>query len=126
MERSRRLLTTRAAFERPVFPGKTVRVIARGDAVLRACEGELWVTWEARLDAAQSHLRDHIVAAGQSLLLRDGEVVVVGASDARHGLAFFDVEPAPARRRPAVPRWTVANLLAALWRRGSMGGLLAA
>jgi hypothetical protein len=92
-ERSQQLLTTRAAFQRRVFPGRTLRVVARGGALLRSCEGELWVTWETRPGAVRPDCEDHFVPAGQCVHLRDGEVVVVGASDARHGLAAFDVEP---------------------------------
>jgi hypothetical protein len=130
IERSQRLLTTRAAFERRVFPGKSLRVIARGEALLRACEGELWVTWEVRPDAVRPACDDQFVPAGECVLLRDGEVVVVGASDARHGLAAFDVEPLPARRRSAAPAVAPAagpGLLAGIWRRGwGSGSLLAA
>jgi hypothetical protein len=132
IERSQQVLTTRAAFQRRVFPGKTLRVVARGEALLRACDGELWVTWEARPDATQPDCEDHFVPAGQCVFLCDGEVVVVGASDPRHGLAAFDVEPLPAPKTAPVPAPMVApvarpGLLAGVWRRGwATGGLLAA
>jgi hypothetical protein len=128
--RSQQVLTTRAAFQRRVFPGKTLRVIARGEALLRSCEGELWVTREARPDAVGPDCEDHFVPAGQCVFLRDGEVVVVGASDPRRGLATFDVEPLPAPKRRPAPGVTPSagpGLLAGIWRRGwAPGGLLAA
>ena len=110
--------------DRVLFPGKVVRVAAGPGGVLRAREGVLWVTYEERQALQRSDVRDHFVPAGGCLHLAGGDVVVVGASDARYGIASFDWEP---QRLPAVQAHAAWRaLLALLVGRRPAGGWLTA
>ncbi|MBI5278847.1 MAG: DUF2917 domain-containing protein [Burkholderiales bacterium] len=83
-----------------------IRVQPRGDRVLTACEGRLWVT------VAGVRAADHVLKAGDRMLLRAGEVAVI-SSGPRGRHSTFSVEAhAPARPRRAATRgWLHALMM---------------
>ena len=98
------ITTDIATRDRPVFPGKTLRVCADRPALLRARDGLLWVTFETTQETGTRRDWDYFLHRGQCMRLEPGESVVVGPSDARRGMASFDVEPI-AMLRPSRTAW---------------------
>lgn len=84
--------TPRAA-DRVVFPGKVVRIASGPGGVLRTRDGQLWVTFENAADPDRWAQQDYFLSRGQGLCLAAGDVVVVGPSDSRYGMASFDWMP---------------------------------
>ena len=115
---SRQRATPRVS-DRVLFPGKVVRIAAGDGGLLRAREGVLWVTFEASASPERWAMKDHFIACGEAVSLDPGDVVVVGPSDARYGMASLDWQPRVLPARRGFMAW-LRGLLP-----GRSGGLLA-
>src|SRR3954471_16146049 len=88
--------------------GRVLRLQLREPRYLRAMQGSLWVTFDAR--GPQSAVRgagDHILLAGERLLVPAGRTVVLSVGGARTAGAAFDWQPVP---QPARADWRSAVL----------------
>jgi hypothetical protein len=108
-------ITTRTATrDRSLLPGRSLRVAADRPTLLRAREGMVWVTFESTREAGARREWDYFLERGQCIRLEPGEVVLVGAADARRGVATFDVDPIRMLRQAPAWRRLLARVLTAL------------
>jgi hypothetical protein len=82
-----KLAAGRAVTLQPVEPG-TVRV----------AHGRLWATYDGPHHGALNDLGDHVIGAGDRLVVRAGQRLVIQAWD-RGAPAYFSWDPAPAVSR---------------------------
>jgi hypothetical protein len=77
-----------------------VRLTPRESHFLRACTGQLWVTLAPPPGAPDGPGTDHVLDAGERLLVRAGQAAVIGISGRRGAPASFDWDRVAAPQRP--------------------------
>lgn len=78
---------------------RVVRLIPREARYLRACSGQLWVTLASPPGTPAGPAADHILDAGERLLVRAGQTAVVSVTGPRGAIASFDWERGAAPQR---------------------------
>lgn len=92
---------------------RVVRLTPRESHYLRACSGQLWVTLATAPGTPAGPATDHILDAGQRLLVGAGQTAVISVSGRRGAPASFDWDRMAAPRR-AQRRFTPLQFLAQL------------
>ena len=86
--------------------GQAVRMRARQDGRLRVMQGPVWLTFDNAAHDASVQAGDHVLSAGDSVLLRAGQSMVMQAW-ARQGQAQVQWEAAPVAK--ALPVFGAAS-----------------
>jgi hypothetical protein len=110
---------TPSTSDRVIFPGRTVRITSgAAGGVLRARDGELWVTFERAGDRSHRGGQDYFLTRGQALYLVDGDVAIAGPADCRYGMASLDWTPIHAECPALADQLlrALAGQLGAAWR----------
>jgi hypothetical protein len=85
--------------------GRVLRLRPREAAWLRAGHGQLWVTFERRVQGGPRDSGDYFLWPGERIAVGAGETVVIGSAGSRVAEASFDWEPATLPRAAARPGW---------------------
>lgn len=76
---------------------RVVRLAPRETRFLRACSGQLWVTLATPPGTPAAPATDHILDAGERLLVRAGQTAVISVTGRRDAIASFDWDHAAQR-----------------------------
>jgi hypothetical protein len=85
--------------------GRAITLAPREAGVLRVAHGRVWATFDGPHAGPRNNLGDHILGAGERLLLRaDQRLVIEGWMG--ESPAFFSWDPAPAPEAVTSPEWS--------------------
>ena len=83
--------------------GRAITLQPHEAGILRMAHGRMWVTYDGPHGGPLNDLGDHVVGAGESLMLQAGQRLVVEAWSAK-APAYFTWDPLPAPAPSATPR----------------------
>ena len=72
--------------------------------MFKVAHGQMWVTCDGPHQGARNESGDHFVAAGETVLLRAGQRMVVESWNWQNP-SYFTWDPLPVRARTAAPRF---------------------
>lgn len=92
---------------------RVVRLTPRESHFLRACSGQLWVTLATPPGTPAGAATDHVLGAGERMLVQAGQTAVISVTGRRGAPASFDWDRVTAPRH-AEPRFSPLQWLAQL------------
>jgi hypothetical protein len=84
--------------------GRAITLQPREAGMLRVAHGRVWATFDGPHAGPRNDLGDHVLGAGERLVLRPEQKLVIEAWSGESP-AFFSWDPAPAPEAVANPEW---------------------
>jgi hypothetical protein len=108
--------------------GRAITLQPREAGLLRVAHGRVWATFDGPHAGPRNDLGDHVLGAGERLVLRADQRLVIEAGTGE-APAYFSWDPAPAPQAVASPEWSrvvqpLADLRLALAMAGGAAGRL--